>query len=116
MCVQKVETELLYKTTKNSITISQYNNNKLKNGETYKVKVRSVNGSWKSPFSEEISVVPVTDKKPDAPDNLVIKGAYKTLELSWKNMDDTDSYNVYYKKESDEVLSENQWNHPILIN
>lgn len=92
----------LYKTTKNSITISQYNNNKLKNGETYKVKVRSVNGSWKSPFSEEISVVPVTDKKPDAPDNLVIKGAYKTLELSWKNMDDTDSYNVYYKKESDE--------------
>ena len=55
--------------------------------------LRSVNGSWKSPFSEEISVVPVTDKKPDAPDNLVIKGAYKTLELSWKNMDDTDSYN-----------------------
>lgn len=93
--------EELLSTTKNSITISQYNNNKLKNGETYKVKVRSVNGSWKSPFSEEISVVPVTDKKPDAPDNLVVKGAYKTLELSWKKMEDTDSYNVYYKKESE---------------
>lgn len=93
--------EELLSTTKNSITISQYNNNKLKNGETYKVKVRSVNGSWKSPFSEEISVIPATDKKPDAPDNLVVKGAYKTLELSWKNMEDTDSYNVYYKKESE---------------
>ncbi len=63
------------------------------------MKVRSVNGSWKSPFSEEISVVPLTDKKPVAPDNLVVKGSYKTLDVSWKDMEDTDSYNVYYKKQ-----------------
>lgn len=93
--------EELYSTSKNTITIAQYNKDKLKNKTTYFVKVRSVNGSWKSPFSEEISVVPRTDEKPKAPDNLVVKGSYKTLDLSWKQMDDTDSYNVYYKKDSE---------------
>lgn len=93
--------EEVYSTSKNTITIAQYNKDKLKNKTTYFVKVRSVNGSWKSPFSEEISVVPRTDEKPKAPDNLVVKGSYKTLDLSWKQMDDTDSYNVYYKKDSE---------------
>lgn len=94
--------EELHSTSKSTITISQYNKDKLKNKTTYFVKVRSVNGSWRSPFSEEISVVPLTDKKPVAPDNLVVKGSYKTLDVSWKDMEDTDSYNVYYKKQSEE--------------
>lgn len=93
--------EEVYSTSKNTITIAQYNKDKLKNKITYFVKVRSVNGAWKSPFSEEISVIPRTDEKPKAPDNLVVKGSYKTLDLSWKQMDDTDSYNVYYKKDSE---------------
>lgn len=93
--------EEVYSTSKNTITIAQYNKDKLKNKITYFVKVRSVNGAWKSPFSEEISVIPRTDEKPKAPDNLVVKGSYKTLDLSWKQMEDTDTYNVYYKKDSE---------------
>lgn len=93
--------EEVHSTSKNTITISQYNKNKLKNNIPYFMKVRCVNGSWRSTYSEEIKVIPITDKKPEAPDNLTVKGSYKTLELTWKQMDDTDSYNVYYKKESD---------------
>lgn len=93
--------EEVYSTSKNTITIAQYNKDKLKNKITYFVKVRSVNGAWKSPFSEEISVIPRTDEKPKAPDNLVVKGSYKTLDLSWKQMEDTDTYNAYYKKDSE---------------
>lgn len=86
------------KTEANSITVSSFNNGKVKNGTEYTVKVQSINGDWKSGYSESVTVIPQPNKVPDAPDNLSVTGAYRTLKASWKNMDSTDSYNIYYRE------------------
>lgn len=79
-------------------TFVSINNNDLINYNEYKIKVRSVNGEWHSPWSNEITAVPKPDKKPDPVDNVKIEGGYKSLHLSWKDMDDANGYMVYYKK------------------
>lgn len=46
-------------------------NNKLVNNQVYHVKVRSVNGTWASPYTEPgIDAIPKATKKPDPPDNI----------------------------------------------
>ena len=87
--------------TNNSVTISKVGKNDVKNMKTYTVKVKSVNGSWESPYSEEVSVTPMPTKKPDKPDNVKATGGYKSVRVSWKKMDDTESYKVYYKVRSE---------------
>lgn len=71
---------------------------KLVNGKVYLVKVRSVNGTWRSPYSDEVTAEPKSTKAPAAPDNLSLTGKYKEIAASWKDMDDTLSYDLYYKK------------------
>ena len=87
-----------YYTAVNQIMISNFDGGKVKNGTTYTVKVQSINGDWKSGYSKTISVTPQADKKPPAPDNLSVSGGYRMLQASWKKMEDTDSYNVYYRE------------------
>ncbi|MDE5558037.1 MAG: fibronectin type III domain-containing protein [Ruminococcus sp.] len=87
--------------TNNSATISKVGKSDVKNMTTYTVKVKSVNGSWESPYSEEVSVTPMPTKRPDKPDNVKAAGAYKSIRVSWKKMDDTESYEVYYKVRSE---------------
>lgn len=82
----------------NTLKVSSFKGNKLKNGEEYTVQVRSVNGTWRSEYSAVSTVVMKTDKKPDAPDNLKVTGTYKAIKASWKKMEDTDSYNLYYRE------------------
>lgn len=89
------------KTTGTTITITQFNKDKMFNNTEYEVCVQSVNGEWKSGFSKSITVVPKPDKKPDAPDNVTVVGGYRSIEVRWKELKDADSYNVFYKKESD---------------
>lgn len=80
--------------------VSMFQNQKLKNGVEYKVKVRSINGQWKSEYSNEITVVCKTDSRPDAPDSVKAQGAYQAIHVTWKAMEDTDTYELYYKEES----------------
>ncbi len=82
----------------NSLIVSSFHQEKLVNNDNYEVKVQSVNGSWRSGYSEPVTAVPKTDKKPDAPDNLKVTGQFKAISASWKNMEDTDSYNLYYRE------------------
>lgn len=86
------------KTSANSMIVSNFAGGKVKNGTTYTVKVQSINGDWRSGYTEERTVTPQPNKVPDAPDNLSVIGAYRTLKASWKNMDSTDSYNIYYRE------------------
>ncbi len=85
----------------NSLEVKSFKEDKLKNGEAYQVRVRSVNGTWVSPWSGAVSATPVVSKQPDAPDNLKATGGYRCVRMSWKNMEDTDTYNVFYKKSGD---------------
>lgn len=85
-----------------SLSVGSFGKDKLVNGKEYKVQVRSVNGAWRSGYCEPVTVIPKADKVPDAPDNLKLTGGYRTINASWKKMEDTDSYNLFYREEGAE--------------
>ncbi|MDE5945735.1 MAG: M60 family metallopeptidase, partial [Oscillospiraceae bacterium] len=90
-------------TQANSITISSFKGDDVKNYTTYKVSVQSINGTWKSGYCDSVDVTPKPSKRPDKPDNVKASGIYKGINVTWANMDDTQSYNVFYKvRNSDE--------------
>lgn len=82
-----------------SCSITSIQNKSLVNYKEYKIKVRSVNGDWRSPWSEEKTAVPRPQAKPAKPDNVKAAGGYRSITVSWKDMDDSDGYMVYYKEE-----------------
>ncbi len=82
----------------NILNVSSFKQNKLVNGKEYTVRVQSVNGAWRSGYSAPIVVVPKVDKAPDAPDNVRAEGRYRAIDVSWKRMEDTDFYHVYYRE------------------
>ncbi|WP_455714888.1 fibronectin type III domain-containing protein [Anaerosporobacter sp.] len=90
-------TEVL-KAGTNRITVKQFNGSKIKNGTEFVIRVRAINGNWKGAYSDSVIVIPKATGIPDAPENIKIEGDYKLLNISWKSMDDTDSYNLYYRE------------------
>ncbi|OUN24614.1 fibronectin type III domain-containing protein [Pseudoflavonifractor sp. An85] len=92
------------RTTANTLLVTQLDGKKLINGRDYTVRVQGLNGKWSSGYSEPITVSPVVTKLPPKPDNLDASAGYQTITLSWKDMDDTDSYTVYYR-----VKGESEW-------
>ncbi len=81
----------------NSLTVSSLKEDKLVNGQEYTVRVQAANGSWRSGYGSPVTVVPKPGGKPDAPDGVSAVGKYKSIDVSWKDMEDTDSYNLYYR-------------------
>jgi len=63
-----------YTVKNNSLKVTSFNEKKLVNKEQYTAKVQSVNGTWKSGYSESVTAVPKADKKPDAPENVKAVG------------------------------------------
>ncbi len=84
-----------------ALDITSYGGNELVNGQTYQVRVRSANGTWRSIYTESVTATPMPTRKPDKPDNVSAVGKYQSILVSWKLMKDTDSYNLYYRKSSD---------------
>ncbi len=91
----------------NELVVSAFKNDKLVNNTEYTVRVQSMNGQWRSGYSEAITVRPLASKPPFAPDGVQVKGGYRSLQVSWKAMKDTDSYQVYYRPygEGDYILA-----------
>ncbi|MDE6833482.1 MAG: M60 family metallopeptidase [Ruminococcus sp.] len=56
-----------------------------------------MNGNWRSGYCDAVEVTPVATKIPDKPDNVKASGMYRAVKVSWANMDDTQSYNLYYR-------------------
>ncbi|MCI9488080.1 MAG: hypothetical protein HFI64_14180 [Lachnospiraceae bacterium] len=81
----------------NSLAVSSLKEEKLVNGQEYTVRVQATNGSWRSGYGSPVTVVPKPGGKPDAPDGVSALGKYKSIDVSWKDMEDTDSYNLYYR-------------------
>ena len=96
------------RTAANTLTVNRFDGKKLANQTTYTVAVQSLNGEWRSGYSEAVTVTPKADKLPPAPDALTLTGRFQRLEASWKDMKDTDRYNLYYRKagESDFIRIE----------
>ncbi len=91
------ETQVV-RTASNRLEVKNFKDSKLKNGEVYTARVQSVNGAWRSGYGAWVEAVPQTAKKPDAPDNLRVTGGYRSLRMSWKDMEDTDTYQIYYRE------------------
>lgn len=91
----------LYRVTGSSLSVSMFGSKELVNGTTYTARVQSVNGAWRSGWSDTINVTPKASKKPLKPDGLTAVGGYKSVIASWKKTKDADWYNLYYKKVDD---------------
>ncbi len=64
----------------------------------YHIKVRSVNGKWYSPYSEEYVIMPTPNGKPNAPTGLTLKGGYQSMSVKWNGDPRATTYMVEYKK------------------
>lgn len=82
----------------NTYTISAINDESLINFEEYTIKVRSVNGDWRSQWSKEIIGIPEPTALPDPPDYVTTTDGFHSLRVQWKAMSDSKGYMVYYKK------------------
>ncbi|MCH5203952.1 MAG: M60 family metallopeptidase [Oscillospiraceae bacterium] len=91
--------------TGSSLAVSEFGGKELENGNAYTVKVQSVNGAWKSGWSDSITVVPKASSKPKKPDNVNAVGGYKSVDVSWKKAEDAEWYNVYYKLSTESTYS-----------
>lgn len=91
----------LYRVTGSSLSVSMFSSAELVNGTTYTARVQSVNGAWRSGWSDTTDVTPRASKKPLKPDGLTAVGGYKSINASWKKTKDADWYNLYYKKAGD---------------
>lgn len=78
--------------------ITAINNKSMKNFVKYTVKVRSVNGDWHSPWSNEQTGEPKPERTPAPPDNVTAVGGHRSISVSWKDMSDANGYMVYYRK------------------
>ncbi len=84
--------------TGNALDITSFGGKELTNYLEYRIQVQSVNGTWRSGYGDEVTAVPLPSGKPDKPDNVSAKGQYQSIAVSWKNMKDTLTYNLYYKE------------------
>lgn len=97
----ETQDEQIISVTGSEYTISAINNKSLTNKETYSIKVRSVNGDWKSPWSELVEGTPHVTDVPAPPDNVKATAGNNFIKVVWKDMDDANGYMVYYKKSKD---------------
>lgn len=90
----------------NRFAVVSFNEKELLNGETYEVQVQSVNGDWSSPLSEKIEVTPQATRKPPAPEGIGLKAGASYIDVSWKKMKDTNTYQLYYRKKGEETYQQ----------
>ncbi|MEY8391949.1 M60 family metallopeptidase [Lachnospiraceae bacterium 45-W7] len=91
------ETQIVRVSNPQHIITGILDKNLIYNGK-YAIKVRSVNGGWNSSWSEEKIAVVKAQSLPAAPDYVKAAGGYCSISVSWKDMEDSDGYMVYYKK------------------
>jgi len=85
-------------TAGNALNITAFGGKELVNHQEYQICVQSVNGTWRSGYCSEVTAVPKPGGKPDKPDNVSAAGNYQSIQVSWKQMKDVLSYNLYYKE------------------
>ena len=114
--------EETYQTALTSFTVTSFGGKKLVNNTEYSVRVQSLNGTWRSGYSSPVTVTPKPEGKPPAPDNVTLTGLFGRMDVQWKNMEDTDTYTVYYRQKGTETytpisgLTANRCTIPDLLN
>ncbi len=96
----KMESGVIFQTTFTTFTIED-----LKNYETYYIYVQSVNQEWRSGWSDAHEGTPQATRKPPKVDMVTAKPTYGGIDFSWKKMDDTKSYKLYYREVGTDVYN-----------
>lgn len=81
-------------------------NGTVKAFKTYAVRVRSVNGDWKSGWSEVWNHEVTCTKVPPAPEYVNVVAGVKQLKVSWRCKFDAETFSVFYKKTSESSFTE----------
>ncbi len=89
-----------YKTGGNWLEVSQFNNEALKENEEYKVRVRAVNGAWKSGYSQPTAIAMKPGRVPEAPCHVSLEAGIGSLDVAWEPCENAKSYTVFYKTAS----------------
>lgn len=89
-----------------ALDVQRFFGSELTNGTAYDVQVRSVNGDWRSPWSDAISVSPKATSAPPAPLGVKAKGGYGEITVSWSSAEDATGYVLYYRQKSTSAYTE----------
>jgi len=98
--------EIIQTSNTNSVTISSLVSEKLAAYEPYTIRVRSVNGSWKSPYSESAEITLKPNSLPPAPEYVSAVGQTESIKVSWRKMRDTQYYSLFYREKGTGDYSE----------
>ncbi len=90
-------------TTDSKCSVSNVSDSKVNTGVEYTIRVRSTNGEWKSPYSEPQKITLMPESAPSAPEGVNVNGEVESISVSWKNMNHTTSYSVFYKEKAAET-------------
>ncbi len=74
--------------------------------EDYTLMVRSVNGDWKSGWSDPVVYTIKCTSKPKRPEYLSVTPGVQSLKVSWRALYDTQTWSLFYKSETDESYTE----------
>lgn len=86
---------------KNAVDITSFGGKGLENYQEYRLSVQSVNGTWRSGYCGAVTATPIPNGKPDKPDGVSARGEFRSIVVSWKDMKDTLTYNLFYKESSE---------------
>lgn len=92
----------------NTLKVDAFENAELVNGESYEVRVQAVNGNWRSGYGAAVIAIPVVSGVPDAPDYVKAIGGLRKINVSWKDMEDTDSYFVYWRTKGTDAFEQSE--------
>ncbi len=74
--------------------------------EDYTIMVRSINGDWKSGWSDPVVYTIKCVSKPKKPEYLSVTPGVQSLKVSWRALYDTQTWSLFYKSEAEESYTE----------
>ncbi len=96
--IKKYENDQVVETNTYQTNYTTYEIEELENYGNYTVQVVAVNEEWRSKESEEKSFMPKPNRLPPAVDMVTVTPRGTGFDISYKKMDDTLSYNIYYRE------------------
>lgn len=74
--------------------------------EDYTIMVRSINGDWKSGWSDPVVYTIKCKSKPNKPEYVSVSAGILSLKVSWRALYDTQTWSLFYKSENDQNYTE----------
>lgn len=97
------------RTNKTSVKVQKFGGKEIINGTEFTVRVQSMNGDWRSGWSDPIKVTPKATKKPGAPTGVKVTGSFTSMTVSWATTKDADRYWVQYRVKARDGQADNDW-------